>query len=328
MKNSISTILSIALLAVSQAIAQESAIAAPLAAPVAAAAPAAPAAPAEPMATDMETHIMGGISDGTPSVPAPKPALPDFRVKGTVVRQFDVVEAPPMVGLPPVAGTITATVHLVEDPGLPDPPPPPPPLAVDDPTVQARLAKMTREYPDIQLLFLSATVYDHSRTLLRCYPSGNGKREVTAWSNLDFNHFSGFCTFQVKGGDGEVRSYGLIMGLGNEDTERSAKLRTEHGIEYDAPEIPALPDDKPAYVIEEDSPDPEAAGIIDDLHELYRVEGTRMAVAYQARIKAEEARRAYLLANPPKPKDVTIHFWERSHPVGMSADTIKKEGAK
>ena len=51
-----------------------------------------------------------------------------------------------------------------------------------------------------------------------------------------------------------------------------------------------------------------------------------MAVAYAERSKAEAERRAYLLAHPPVPKDVTIHFWQRDHPVGMPAETIKKEG--
>jgi hypothetical protein len=37
-----------------------------------------------------------------------------------------------------------------------------------------------------------------------------------------------------------------------------------------------------------------------------------MAEACAAREKAYAARRAYLLANPPKPKDVTVHFWKRT----------------
>jgi hypothetical protein len=270
--------------------------------------------------------IPGEISDGETSPPAPLPALPDFKVTSTVVREIEVVEPPPMAGLPPVTGTITTTVHLVENPKLPDPPPPLPPLAVDDPLVQARIAEMSAKYRKTRILFLSATVYDHSRTLLHCYPNGNAGKEITVWSNLDFNHFSGFGTFHVNGPDGEVRSYALIMGIGNEDTRRRAALLAKHGMEYDLPEIPALPDDKPAYLIEDASPAPETAQLVEDLHELYRCEGARMEAAYHARIKAEAEQRDYYLAHPPKPKDVTVHFWEREHPVGMSADTIKKGG--
>jgi len=273
-----------------------------------------------------EVLIPGEISNGKPSPPAPLPVLPDFVVKSTVFREMDVVEPPPMSGLPPVQGTITATVHLVEDPRLPDPPPPLPPVSVDDPRVQTSLAEMSEKYREIQILFLSATVYNHSRTLLHCYATGNGNKEITVWSNLDFNHFCGFSTFEVKAADGEIRQYALIMGIGNEDTQKRTEVLAKHDVEYDLPEIPALPDDKPAYVIEDVAPDAEMTQLIEDLHELYRSEGPRMAVAYAERSKAEAERRAYLLAHPPVPKDVTIHFWQRDHPVGMPAETIKKEG--
>ena len=52
------------------------------------------------------------------------------------------------------------------------------------------------------------------------------------------------------------------------------------------------------------------------MHDLYRTEGPRMVAAYDARMKAEEERRAYLIAHPPKPKDVTVYFWNRGHPIG------------
>ena len=74
-----------------------------------------------------------------------------------------------MAGLPPVTGTITTTVQLVEDPGFTDPPPPLPALPVTDPAVQARLAEMRLRTGVRQIAFVSATVYDHSRTFLKCY---------------------------------------------------------------------------------------------------------------------------------------------------------------
>ncbi len=269
-----------------------------------------------------DTSIPGAISDGKPSLPAPPPVLPDFKIKSTVVRELDVVEPPPMSGLPPVTGTIMETVHLVEDPKLPDPLPPPAP-----PDDSGAKVHMEDRSDQPRYLFLSATVYDHSRTLLRCQTSGNPGKEITAWSNLDFNCFSGFSTFSVKGNGGEIRSYEMMgMGIGNEDTEKRTALLVQHDRENEGPEIPPIPDGEPAYVIVGDNPDKESVEIVEDLHQLYRNEGQRMKEAYLARIKAEEERRAYLLANPPVPEDRTIHFWERDHPVGMSADTIKKEG--
>ena len=275
------------------------------------------------LAADVETTIPAPISDGTISPPAASPVLPDFEIKSTVVRELEVVEPPPMVGLPAVTGTITETVHLVEDPHLPDPVPAPQTVAVDG----IRTANPPSGRPvKPRMLSLSATVYDHSRTLL-CFRTGrNPTSNVTVWSNLDFNDFSGVPTFEVKDADGSLRRYMLMIHVWNEDRLARSKLLAEHGRDYLPPEIPTLPDGDPAYQIASGSPDQECLQMIVDLHQLYRNEGLRMKEAYLARIKAEEERRAYLLANPPLPKDVTIHFWERDHPVGMSADTIKKEG--
>jgi hypothetical protein len=278
----------------------------------------------EEVSADMEAQIPGSISDGTLSEPAPKPEPIPFEVERGITRRVHVVESPEMPGLPAPEGTINVTVQLVKDPGLPDPPAPLPALPPDDAAVVARMGELTEHYSETQLIFVSAMVYDHSRTYLRCYPSGGGdKKEISAWSNLDFNHFSGFATYRVKGADGELREYGLVMGLGNED----AKQRTEQ----DFPAIPLLPDlatGGPAFVITEgDGNDREAVALIEGMHDLYQVEGARMEAAYHARIKAYEERKAYLLANPPKPKDVTVRFWKRNHPVGMSgSESAPREG--
>jgi hypothetical protein len=80
----------------------------------------------------------------------------------------------------------------------------------------------------------------------------------------------------------------------------------------EAPEIPGLPPVKGTInVTEGDTTDKECMDLFQGMHDLYRVEGARMAAACQAREIAYEARRAYLLANPPVPKDVTIRFWKR-----------------
>ncbi len=271
------------------------------------------------------SHIPGKISDGTPSPPSPPPVLPDFVVKGTVVREMDVVEAPPMAGLPPVEGMITATVHVVEDPKLPDPPPPP--IPTREAAWKPRTVALGKDTEWTRWVFVSATVYDHSRTLLRCHPNGNVKKEIRVWSNLDFNYFRGFSTFEAKAADGEIRRYDLhLMGVENVDTQKRAAQFAKYGRAYDQPQIPSLPDGNPTYLMESVAPDAGAVQLVADLHDLYRCEGARMVAAHHARIKAEAERRAYYLANPPVPKDVTVNFWERGHPVGMSAETIKQGG--
>lgn len=277
------------------------------------------------VSTEAEASITGSISDGTPAPPAPEPEPIPFEVESSVNKTVYVVESPESPGLPAPEGDINVTVQRVKDPGLPDPVAPMPALSPDDPEVLARIQEQTTHYRETQLVFVSATVYDHSRTFLRCYPSGNGHKEaVCAWSNIDFNHFSGFSTYQVKGDDGEIRQYGLLMGLGNQDTAKMAVWLAKHDREDEIPEIPELPDlatGGPAYkIVEGESPDETGVELIDDMHVLYKVEGTRMEEAYQARIKAYEERKAYLLANPPKPEDVTIRFWKRERPVAKKEE--------
>jgi hypothetical protein len=258
-----------------------------------------------------DATIPDRITDGTPQLPPAPVVKPDFQIESTQVKRVDVVEAPELPELPPVEGRITIRVHTVADPGLPDPPPPLPPLEVDDPQVLARLAELRAKYKETKAVFLSATVYDGKRTLLRCYPSGDVKKEIAAWSNVDFNHFCGFGGLEATGADGEVRKYSLLMGIGSENTNKRAAFLASRGMEYKVPEIPVIPDGEPAFVIQTESPDPESVTLIEDLHALYRIEGARMAEACAAREKAREERKAYLLANPEKPKDVKVHFWKR-----------------
>lgn len=280
------------------------------------------------VAMEAEVMIPGCISDGTPSLPAPEPESIEFEVIRTRTKRVHVIESPEMPGLPAPQGDIHITVQLVEDPGLADPPPPLPALPPDDPAVLARFAELREAYPTTQLAFVSATVYDHSRTYLRCYPNGAAKQEVALWSNLDFNHFCGFATFQVKGSDGETRQYGLIMGIGNESTRQRAPSAGYDG-ELTAPDVRRLPDlheAGPAFVITEgDTSDRGATEFVEGMHNLYKAEGARMEAAYHARSKAYEERKAYLLANPPQPKDVTIQFWKRGKPSPRGMQALGEE---
>lgn len=268
--------------------------------------------------------IPAPIQNEGPIVPPAPVVKPDFEIESTQVKLLDVVEAPPMPGLPPVEGTITLTVNTVADPGLPDPPVPEPHPDALDPETMERLSELAAKHQETHIAFVSATVYDRTRTRLTCYPSGGAKKAVTAWSNLDFNHFSGFGTFEAKESDGEVRSYHLLMGIGNEDTGLRQRLFEERGIEWEEPAIPALPDGAPAFLVETENPDPDGVKLLEDLHALYRDDGKRMAELAAARQKAYEEKKAYLLANPPKPKDVTVNFWKRE----VRAESTTQEGGQ
>lgn len=280
----------------------------------------------------METLIPGPISDGKPGLPAPKPEAIEFEVERSLTKRVNVVESPEMPGLPAPEGVINVTVQLVKNPDLPEPPPPLPTLPPDDPAVLARMAELRKTYRATEFVYISATVYDHSRTLLRCYTNGKADREISVWSNLDFNCFSGFAIYQAKGADGEIRKFGLMMGLGNEDTRQRTQQSAKLNRIYETPEIPKLPDlanAGPAFVvIKGDTNDKESMAQIAGMHDLYRVEGLRMKEAYQARIKAEDQRRTYLLQNPSKPKDVTIRFWNRGNATSTNGQETPSEAGK
>ncbi len=262
-----------------------------------------------PLSTDASLPVP--IVADLPAEPPAPIKKPDFQIESKQVKLIEVVEPPPMPGLPPVEGTITLRVHSVADPGLPDPPQRPTPM--ENPELLERFAELVEKYEETHLAFVSATVYDRSRTRLTCHPGGRDEKSVTVWSNVDFNHFSGIGSFDATGVDGRLRSYHLLMGIGNVDTELWRAFIASQNIDYLQPVIPALPDGAPAFVIQSDEePTPRALALVEDLHALYRDQAKPMAQAAAAREQAYEAKKAYLLANPPKPKDVTIHFWKRN----------------
>ncbi|MGL4398854.1 MAG: hypothetical protein ACRCXD_03215 [Luteolibacter sp.] len=269
----------------------------------------------EEAAPHWDVEIPVPIADGTPSPPTPKPEPIEFEVLTSRTKRMLVTEAPEMSDLPPIKGTINVTVQMVKDPGLPDPPPPLPVLPPSDPAVLARMEELRKHYRGTELVFFSATVYDQSRTFLRIYPNGNLEGHIIAWSNVNFNHFSGFSTFRVKNSDGTFRDYGLLMGVGSVETYQMRQRLARHGQSFDRPEIPELPDlatSGPSFVVTEGQTDGEAMNTLSQIHDLYRKEGVRMEAAFHAREKAYSERKAYLLANPPVPKDVAVQFWKRS----------------
>ncbi len=259
----------------------------------------------------IEAKIPEPAREPTVSQPAPPIEKPDFEIETTQVKLIEVVEAPPMTGLPPVKGTMTLTVHGVADPGLPEVQPveqAPVTPPSDTPTVET-----PTDLPETRFVSISATVYGHCRTLLKCQPMDNTSPPVTVWSNIDFNHFRSVANFDAKGADGKLRQYYLMMGIGNEEGNQLA----------DGSAIPTLPDGAPAYLILTDNPAAESLRLVEDLHALYRTDGAKMEADAVAREKAEEVRRAYLLAHPPKPKDVTVHFWKRE-----AAESQDSEGGQ
>lgn len=232
---------------------------------------------------------------------------PNFKIKSTQVKLVDVVEAPPMEGLPTTEHTIRLTVHHVADPGLPEPETKP----LVEPNPKPFEFSTSEPVQPNHIAMVSATVYHGGRTKLTCRSSA-GRGEVTSWSNIDFKHFRSTKSFEAIGSDGKAVTYSLLMGIVHEHPHLNRDYYEKQGLEWVGPEIPQIPDGAPAFVLETANPDPESLKLLEALHALYRDHGATMAEAAAAQKQAEEERRAYLLANPPKPKDVTINLWRAS----------------
>ncbi len=258
-----------------------------------------------------------------PAIPVEEPAPLEFRVLSSRTKETFVSEAAEMPDLPAVAGIIKVTVQMVADPGLPDPPAPLPVSPPDDPAVVSHLEQLREIYRGTDLVFLSASVYledagsGNALTLLRIYPNGQVGEQVEAWSNVNFLHLTGLGGYRVNHPDGTHRNIGLLMGIGPRYGKTMRLLAEKAGREYEEPEIPDLPNlatAGPAFSVVEGAPDSPAMDVLEQLHALVRKSGDTLEEQYHARKQARAERKAYLLANPEKPKDVRIRFWKRTAP--------------
>lgn len=248
--------------------------------------------------------VLGRIADGTPPPPqAPPPPrdFPELVVEHTLVRQLPDRKL---------------TIHRVADPQLPTPPAPKKqePLDLDKPEVQAWLAQMHQKYENDQatsrMVFLSATVYDHQRTFLRGSVTGMGRKAESfeAWSNIDFNHLSGFGSMEYKG-----IQYQLIMAIGNADSEKSRSLAAQHDLRSPFDYAPQISVVEPSYLFSDSDQavKGESKNLLEGLHDLYRHQKSELIQAYEGREKSRKARALELIRNPPKPKDTVITYWRK-----------------
>lgn len=202
-----------------------------------------------------------------------------------------------------------------------------PPLPVPLKTMTDEELKAFRESPEYQkflsdareharrtqFAMLSATVYDRKNTRLEWWIPGDVEQNVkpknfVAWSNVNFLYLGGFGSYEYNGVD-----YMLFMAVGNIETknlEKMQKLAAGRGVEFQIPKCPELPTDRPAYMVTKgDSTDTEGLAFMDGLHAIYAKEKDRLIAAYQARENARVQHLEDLKANPPKPKDLILHYW-------------------
>lgn len=202
------------------------------------------------------------------------------------------------------------TMQRIKNPGLPDPTPPDPTPPTEEGLKALRESPESKEFEarqqESKIVFVSATVYDHRKTLVRWHGNGTPTKSFAAWSNIDFNHFSSIGAFESGG-----ICYSYMMGVGNQDTVRLRARSEQEGWEYEEPQAPDLPMNEPGFVLIEGDPN-DAVGMapMRGLHELYKTEASRLAAAYEERERVRLETEAYLKANPPAPEDIVINYWK------------------
>ena len=248
------------------------------------------------------TRLVSPVADGTPAEPAPPKELPAFTVQSTTVRQL---------------ADRKIIMQRVSDPGLPAPPPPPPAATKEElealrasPEWQERIAN----YKPTKLILLSATVVDGKMTFVRWYHEGE---EFQAWSNINFNHLSGFAEFES-----DKARYGFIMAVGDISSAMERKFEWPG-------KPPDLGVDYPAFtLVRGDESKGDALAMMIALHDLYENEQDKLVAAHEGRLRARGEREAWLRANPPQPKDTVIQFWRRETPANTNGGSSNTEGAK
>jgi hypothetical protein len=257
-------------------------------------------APVAPTAT---ARIIGNIPDGTP--PPPQPPKPKY-----IVPTKDILATTTQQ-----QGGRTITLNRIQPIALPPPPEPAPPSdGFDNAALRERLAENRAEQPKTDLILLSATIYRSQngppRSLVRYWAGGKGG-QIAFWSSADFALISGIHCFS----DSAATMHGLIMAWGYVDTSLMAARFAARGREYHAPDIPAFPDGPATFAIVGEQPADEILVSIQSLHDLYNSEYARLKTAMEGRERARIEREAYLKANPPQPKDITLNYWRVEKPA-------------
>ncbi len=242
-------------------------------------------------------RILGNIPDGTP--PPPEPPKPKFIVPAT-----DVLESKSME-----QGGRNITVRKIKPIALPPPPPPVEPLSPEaEAAFREKVAAYRTSHPRTKMAFISATVFRSNdsppRTLVRCWAEGK-RQTITYWSSADFGLISGIHAFA----DATGTTHSMLMGWGYADLESISDMRAARLKAYGATAPPNFPEGKASFKIIGEPLAAEDLAPIQALHDLYNNEYTRLKSAFEGRERARLEREAYLKANPPQPKDITLNYW-------------------
>ena len=178
--------------------------------------------------------LVGPLNDGTP--PPPQPPLDTGPVRE--IKEFQLREGTAsLCRVPsPRRGMIQAASEAPRTSAFP----------ID---LTTRRLLMQERYRRLRLVFVSATVYDHRWSFVRWRANGAGNRNFAAWSNVDFNHFTGIGGFDLSG-----LRFSFFMPVTNQDTVRLKARMEAAGGQYVPPQPPDLPEWEPAFVLVEGDP--------------------------------------------------------------------------
>jgi hypothetical protein len=253
-------------------------------------------------AFSQEARLLGDVADGKPTAAVAPKVLPKFSVQSTATYRLKDRKI---------------VMQRVADPGLPERPAPPSAKSKEE--LEALRAspewqELVAKHKPTELVMLSATVVDGKATFLRWWHEGE---EFEAWSNVDFNHFSGFAEFEA----GE-KHYAYMMAVGNFSSAGDRKL-TWLG------KPPELGVDYPAFtIVKGDTAKADALAMMVSMHDLYENEREKLVAAHDSRVREQAKQEAWLKANPPKPKDTVIQFWRREAPSRAIQQGQQKEGGR
>ena len=256
-------------------------------------------------------HIIGDIPDGTP--PPPQPQKPPF-----IVLAGDILESKTHY-----QGGRKITVQRITPIDLPTPALPEAEIISAAPVAEESIETAADETLDAGFLHIGASVYvpedGPPRSFVTVWPQGQGEA-VSFWSSADFALLSGFGSFI----DSDRKSRSLMMSWDVHEISSFHELTAAPDEQDGLPPVPTLTDSTATYAITSGIATAETLANIDSLHDLYNNEHARLLAAYQGREQARLAQEAELKTNPPKPKDLILHFWNGEVPAASNQGGITR----
>ena len=246
-----------------------------------------------------EARILGTVPDGSPLPPSPP--LPGFSVEDKDVFRSTSIRRDGRV----------ITMREIKPVALPEAPKLGPMVSLS-PAEQIAFSEQInarRELrPRQQFIFLGATVYISktlpTRSFVRCRVDGNADT-AAFWSSADFSLLAGLPGFIDKNG----RNSSIFMMWSKVDLDRMGTLLAARGGGTNLPNAPDFSGEKASFTFVGASPGEEGLLAIQSLHDIYNTNHAMLLRARNGREAASRAREADLLANPPKPGNIVLNYW-------------------